>query len=46
MWLMLQQDEPDDFVIATGEMYSVRQFVEMAFKEIGEHIVYVLERHP
>ncbi|XP_065827576.1 GDP-mannose 4,6 dehydratase-like [Oscarella lobularis] len=40
MWLMLQQDEPDDFVIATGEMYSVRQFVEMAFKEIGEHIVW------
>ena len=30
MWLMLQQDEPDDYVIATGEQYSVRQFVEEA----------------
>ena len=28
MWLMLQQDKPDDYVIATGKMYSVRQFVE------------------
>jgi GDPmannose 4,6-dehydratase len=28
MWLMLQQDEPEDFVIATGEQYTVRQFVE------------------
>ena len=32
MWLMLQQDEPDDFVIATNEMHSVQEFVEMAFK--------------
>ena len=31
MWLMLQQDEPDDFVIATGETYSVREFVEAVF---------------
>jgi GDPmannose 4,6-dehydratase len=31
MWLMLQQDEPDDYVIATGEMHSVREFVEAAF---------------
>lgn len=31
MWLMLQQDEPDDFVIATGETHSVREFVELAF---------------
>ncbi|HMQ30977.1 MAG TPA: GDP-mannose 4,6-dehydratase [Chloroflexaceae bacterium] len=31
MWLMLQQDEPDDFVVATGETYSVRQFCELAF---------------
>ena len=30
MWLMLQQDEPDDYVIATGEQYSVRDFVEAA----------------
>ena len=35
MWLMLQQDEPDDFVIATGEMHSVREFVELAFGEVG-----------
>lgn len=38
MWLMLQQNEPDDFVLATGEQYSVRQFCEMAFKEIGINI--------
>src|SRR6185295_18341966 len=31
MWLMLQQDEPDDYVIATGEQHSVREFVEEAF---------------
>ncbi|PKM82466.1 MAG: GDP-mannose 4,6-dehydratase [Firmicutes bacterium HGW-Firmicutes-14] len=35
MWLMLQQDEPDDYVIATGETHSVREFVELAFAEIG-----------
>jgi GDPmannose 4,6-dehydratase len=35
MWMMLQQDTPDDFVLATGEQYTVRQFVEMAFGEIG-----------
>jgi GDPmannose 4,6-dehydratase len=35
MWLMLQQDEPEDFVIATGETHSVREFVELAFAEIG-----------
>ncbi len=34
-WLMLQQNEPDDYVIATGEQHSVREFVELAFKEIG-----------
>ena len=34
-WLMLQQDEPDDYVIATGQQYSVRQFVEFAAKELG-----------
>jgi GDPmannose 4,6-dehydratase len=34
-WLMLQQDKPDDFVIATGVQYSVRQFVEIAAKELG-----------
>ena len=35
MWLILQQDEPDDFVIATGEAHSVREFVERAFLEAG-----------
>ena len=35
MWLMLQQDEPDDFVIATGEQHTVRDFTERAFKENG-----------
>ncbi|HRE14846.1 MAG TPA: GDP-mannose 4,6-dehydratase [Usitatibacteraceae bacterium] len=34
-WLMLQQDKPEDFVIATGEQYSVRQLVDAAAKEIG-----------
>ncbi|MEX2006661.1 MAG: GDP-mannose 4,6-dehydratase [Candidatus Saccharimonadales bacterium] len=35
MWLMLQQDKPDDYVIATGETHSVREFLEEAFKYIG-----------
>jgi GDPmannose 4,6-dehydratase len=35
MWRMLQQDGPDDYVVATGEAYSVRQFVEMAFDRAG-----------
>ncbi len=35
MWLMLQQPEPDDYVIATGETYSVREFAEEAFKLVG-----------
>lgn len=35
MWLMLQQDAADDFVIATGEQYSVREFVETAASELG-----------
>jgi GDPmannose 4,6-dehydratase len=35
MWLMLQQEQPDDYVIASGETYTVRQFVDMAFAEIG-----------
>ena len=35
MWLMLQQDEPDDFVIATGETHTVREFVELAFNAVG-----------
>ncbi len=35
MWLMLQQDVPDDYVLATGKTTEVRQFVEWAFKEVG-----------
>ena len=35
MWLMLQADEPDDFVIATGETHTVREFVEIAFAHAG-----------
>ena len=35
MWLILQNDEPDDFVIATGEMHTVREFCQLAFKEVG-----------
>ena len=35
MWLIMQQEEPDDFVIATGEQYSVREFCDRAFKYVG-----------
>ena len=35
MWLMMQQDEPDDYVLATGESHSIRDFLEIAFDEIG-----------
>ena len=35
MWLMLQQDEPEDYVLATGETNTVRQFVEWAFEDVG-----------
>ena len=35
MWLILQQEQPEDFVIATGKMHSVREFIELAFKEVG-----------
>jgi len=38
MWRILQQPEPDDYVLATGESYSVRRFVELAFAEIGKTI--------
>jgi len=41
MWLMLQQDKPDDFVIATGESHSVREFAELAFKNVGIEIEWV-----
>ena len=35
MWLMLQQDKPEDYVIATGETYSIRDFLNVAFSEVG-----------
>jgi GDPmannose 4,6-dehydratase len=35
MWLMLQQDKPDDFVVATGEMHSVREFLDEVFSYLG-----------
>jgi GDPmannose 4,6-dehydratase len=38
MWRILQQETPDDYVLATGEMHSVREFVELAFAEIGTKI--------
>jgi GDPmannose 4,6-dehydratase len=42
MWLMLQQDEPDDYVVATGEAHSVRELVDLAFAHVGlnpdEHV--------
>jgi len=38
MWLMLQQEEPDDFVLATGKMYSIRQMIEIAFSYKGFNI--------
>ena len=47
MWRMLQQDEPDDYVIATGETHSVRDFAKLAFEHVGldwEEYVVVDER--
>lgn len=41
MWLMLQQDKPDDYVIATGETHSVREFCEKAFEYVGIDIEWV-----
>ena len=38
MWLILQQEQPDDYVLATGETHSVREFVELAFANIGRSI--------
>ncbi len=40
MWLMMQQEQPDDYVLATGEMHSVREFVELAFSHVGVAIVW------
>ena len=43
MWLMVQQDEPDDYVVATGETHAVREFCELAFSHVGlqwqDHVV-------
>ena len=38
MWMMLQADEPDDYVIATGETHSVREFLELAFSHAGPRL--------
>jgi GDPmannose 4,6-dehydratase len=35
MWLMLQQEKPDDYVLATGETHSVKEFLDLAFREVG-----------
>ena len=43
MWLMLQQDEPDDYVLATGRTVSVRDFVSMAFGRVGIDLVWTGE---
>jgi GDPmannose 4,6-dehydratase len=40
MWLMLQQESPDDYVIATGQTHSVREFVELAFERVGIKIAW------
>jgi GDPmannose 4,6-dehydratase len=40
MWLMLQQETPDDYVIATGKTYTVRHFVELAFEEVGHSLIW------
>ncbi len=39
-WLMMQQDQPEDFVIASGEQHSVREFVEIAAAELGIHVAW------
>lgn len=38
MWMMLQQETPDDYVVATNEAHSVREFVEAAFEHVGVQI--------
>jgi GDPmannose 4,6-dehydratase len=40
MWRMLQQDQPDDYVLATGETHTVREFIELAFAEVGRGIAW------
>jgi GDPmannose 4,6-dehydratase len=48
MWLMLQQDKPDDYVVATGETHSVEEFVTLAFKaaELGDWRKYIISDSP
>ncbi len=41
MWRIIQQDDPDDYVLATGESHSVREFVELAFAQVGREIVWL-----
>ncbi len=43
MWMILQQDKPDDYVLATGETHKVREFVELAFGEVGIEIEWIGE---
>ena len=43
MWRMLQQDQPDDYVLATGETHSVREFVELAFSRVGRRLEWMGE---
>jgi GDPmannose 4,6-dehydratase len=40
MWLMMQQDEPDDYILATGETHSIRELVECAFASINEEVMW------
>jgi GDP-D-mannose dehydratase len=42
MWMMMQTEKPDDFVVATGETHSIREFVEKAFAVVGMTISYVI----
>jgi GDPmannose 4,6-dehydratase len=44
MWRILQQDKPEDFILATGEQHSVREFIELSFKELDIHIEWKGER--
>ena len=41
MWQILQQEKPDDFILATGENHSIREFVDLAFKELDISIDWV-----
>jgi GDPmannose 4,6-dehydratase len=40
MWLILQQPRPDDYVLATGQSHSVREFIELAFAEVGRKLAW------